>query len=117
MFLLLLIFALALIINMTGVLNISIKDLSIALFVFSAISALTLTIFFIGQKKEPESQILFTLTSITSKLLLEMVFALFWFIIAKKRGLESFLLFFVLYLALTLFWVSVLLKTLKNKLL
>jgi hypothetical protein len=44
-----------------------------------------------------------------------MVLALIWFIVAKKTSLISVVLFFVLYLALSLFSVWVILKTLKHK--
>jgi hypothetical protein len=44
-----------------------------------------------------------------------MVIALIWFFVAKKTSLQSVLIFFVLYLALTLFSVLIILKTLKNK--
>jgi hypothetical protein len=42
---------------------------------------------------------------------------LLWFIVAKKTSLQSVLMFFVLYLTLTLFTLCVILKTLKHKVL
>jgi hypothetical protein len=42
---------------------------------------------------------------------------LLWFIVAKKTSLQSVLMFFVLYLTLTLFTLWVILKTLKHKVL
>jgi hypothetical protein len=53
--------------------------------------------------------------AISLKFLLEMILALVWFIVAKKTALPSVLIFFVLYLALTLFTVLIILKTLKNR--
>jgi hypothetical protein len=44
-----------------------------------------------------------------------MVLAFIWFIVAKKTSLPSVLIFFVLYLTLTLYSIWVILKTLKNK--
>jgi hypothetical protein len=44
-----------------------------------------------------------------------MIFIVFWFFIAKKTGLPSVILFFVLYLAFTLFLILVMLRTLKNR--
>jgi hypothetical protein len=41
--------------------------------------------------------------------------ALVWFIVAKKTSLQSVLMFFVLYLALTLYTLWVIVKILKNK--
>ena len=61
------------------------------------------------------NQTLHSLVAVSIKLLLEMVFALVWFILVKKTGLPSVLLFFVLYLAFTLFSIFIIVKTLKNK--
>lgn len=91
------------------------SELVTASSVFAFIAFCTLVIFFRGQKKEPASQAMHSLTAISSKLFLEMVFALIWFITGKKNSLELVLLFFVLYLAFTLYSVFIILKTLKNK--
>jgi hypothetical protein len=82
---------------------------------FSVIAFITLLIFIRGQKKEPDSQTLHSLTSVSVKFLLDMVLALVWFIVAKKTSLAYVLIFFVLYLALSLFSIWVILKTLKNR--
>jgi hypothetical protein len=83
--------------------------------IFTLLSALILIIFFRGQGKEPASQTLHSLISITIKFLAELIIVFIWFIIAKKRGLSSVILFFVLYLTFTMFSILVILKTLKNK--
>ena len=82
---------------------------------FSIIAFITILIFFRGQTREPESQTLHSLVALSLKFLLEMIFALLWFFVAKKKSLPSVLIFFVLYLTLTLFTIWVILKTLKNK--
>lgn len=82
---------------------------------FSFIALITIVIFLKGQTKEPESQTLFSLVSVGLKFLLEMVLALVWFIVAKKTSLQAVLIFFVLYLTLTLFSLLIIVKTLKNK--
>jgi hypothetical protein len=74
-----------------------------------------LAVFLKGQDAEIKSQPFFTLVSITFKFLIELVIALFWFLIAKKTALPFILLFFVLYLAFTIFSIFVILNTLKNK--
>jgi hypothetical protein len=99
----------------TGILNLLISDLLLLALFFSFITVITLIIFLRGQSKEPESQTLHSLVSVSLKFLLELVLALVWFIVAKKTSFTSVLLFFVLYLTLTLFSVWVILKTLKNK--
>jgi len=96
-------------------LNLPGSDIAIPSSVFSLITLITLIIFLRGQKKEPESQTLHSLVAISLKFLLELVLVLIWFIVAKKTSLPSVLIFFVIYLTLTLFSIWVILKTLKNK--
>jgi hypothetical protein len=98
-----------------GLLSIRFSDLVILVSGFMLISLVTLIIFFLGRKKDPASQTLHTLAAISSKMLLEMLFALLWFIAAKKTSGKLVLLFFVLYLAFTLYSVFIILNTLKTK--
>lgn len=97
--------------------EISLGEIVIVSTVFSAIALVTIIIFFRGQTKEPDSQTLHVLVAISLKFLLEIVFALIWLIVVKKTSLPSVLMFFVLYLALTLFTILIIVKTLKNKVL
>jgi len=97
--------------------KISLSAIVILSTLFTLIATITLIIFFKGQSKEPDSQTLYILVAVSVKFLLEIVFALVWFFVAKKTSLESVLMFFVLYLCLTLFSIRVILKTLKNKVL
>jgi hypothetical protein len=90
-------------------------DFIILLTVFSVIALITLIIFFKGEAKEADSQTLHILAAVSLKFLLEIIFALVWFIVVKKTTLPSVLMFFVLYLTLTLFSLGVMLITLKNK--
>ena len=120
-YILLLIF-LYVLINVTGyflpsltTLNLLYIDITILSSGFSLIAIIALVIFLKGQKKEPDSQTLYSLVSVSLKFLLEIVFALIWFIVIKKTYTESVLTFFVIYLTLTLFLVCIILKTLKNK--
>jgi hypothetical protein len=96
-------------------LNLYFSDIAILSSSFSIIAFVTLLIFFKGQSKEPDSQTLYIITSVSLKFLLEIIFALIWFIVAKKTSLPSVLMFFVLYLSLSLFSIWVILKTLKNR--
>lgn len=82
---------------------------------FAITTMLILVIFFRGQGKEPVAQTMHLLVSLSLKFLVELVIAFIWFFVAKKTGLSSVILFFVLYLAFTLFSVLVVLKTLKYK--
>lgn len=96
-------------------LKISLISIVFLSFLFSVIALITIFIFLRGQSKDPESQTLHSFVAIGLKFLLEMFLALVWFIVAKKTSLISVVLFFVLYLALSLFSVWVILKTLKHK--
>ncbi len=82
---------------------------------YTLITVLIFIIFFRGQSKPPDSQTMHSMVAIVIKFLMELVFAFIWFFLAKKTGLSSVLLFFVLYLTFTLFSVIVILKTLKDK--
>ena len=96
-------------------LNLLFSDIVIVSSSFSVIAFNTILIFLKGQTKEPDSQTLYSLVAVSLKFLLEIVFALLWFIVAKKSSLPSVLMFFVLYLTLTLFTIWVIVKTLKGK--
>jgi CDP-diglyceride synthetase len=83
--------------------------------IFTLLAGLVLFIFFRGQTKDPGSQTMHILVAVSLKFMIELIVALIWFFIAKKTEASSVLLFFVLYLAFTLFSVIVILKTLKHK--
>ena len=85
--------------------------------IFTVITSLVLIVFITGQKKNPESQAMHTLSAIGVKFLLELLLAFLWFFVGKKSGLPDVLLFFVLYLAFTLFSILVISKELKNRVL
>jgi drug/metabolite transporter (DMT)-like permease len=91
------------------------NDIGVASAVFTLITLLVLIIFFRGQSKEPASQIMHSLVAVSIKFLAELIFAFIWFFIAKKTGLSSVVLFFVLYLTFTLYSVLIILKTVKGK--
>ena len=95
--------------------NLFIEDIFVLSFLFSVISVITLTIFFRGLTREPDSCTMHTLVAVSLKFLLDMVLALAWFFISKKTSLTSVFLFFVIYLTLTLFTLFVILKVLKNR--
>jgi len=90
------------------------SDLLLLVLCFTAINILSVIIFSRGIKRDPESQTMHLMVAISIKLPLEMVLALIWFFVAKKTYSSSVLLFFVLYLALSLYSISCMLKTLKH---
>jgi hypothetical protein len=95
--------------------NLILSDVIILSASFSLISLLTLIIFLKGQTRERQSQTLYSLFSVSFKFLLELILALVWLILVKKNTVQSVIMFFVIYLTLTLFSIHVILKTLKNK--
>lgn len=95
--------------------NLLLKDTAILSSLFSVISVTTLAIFFRGQTREPDSRTMHTLVAVSLKFLLDIILALIWFIIIKKNYPVSVFSFFIIYLTLTLFTISVILKILKNR--
>ena len=91
------------------------SDIAILIFCFSAIVLLSIYVFSRGLKKEPASQTMHLMVAVSIKMLMEMVLALIWFFIAKKTFTSSLLLFFVLYLAFSLYSIIFMLNTLKIK--
>jgi hypothetical protein len=105
----------ALIVNFAFSLGMNeIAVLSLA-FSFAATTLLSLLVFIRGLSREPGSQAMHTIVSVVSKFLMELIIVLIWFIAAKKTSSEYILLFFVLYLAFSMFSINVILKTLKKK--
>lgn len=82
---------------------------------FSAIVLLSLYIFSRGLKKDAASRTMHLMVAISVKMLTEMVLALIWFFVAKKTFTSSLILFFVLYLAFSLYSIFFMLNTLKIK--
>lgn len=103
-----------LLINLTA-LDLNLREIATLTICFSFISFISLLIFFRGRKREPDSQTMHLFVATGIKLLLEMVLALIWFFVAKKTEVTSLILFFVLYLAFSLFSIFYMLNTLKNK--
>jgi hypothetical protein len=100
--------------SFTGI-SFSRSDFIILASLFSMFTFLQLFIFFRGQTRGPESTTMHTLVSVSVKFLLEMFLALIWFIVIKKTLVSSVVMFFVLYLTLTLFSTFIMLKTLRDK--
>jgi len=78
--------------------------------IFTVITSAILIVFLSGRGKKPENQAIHTLSAIGIKFLSELLLAFFWFFVGKKSGLPDVLLFFVLYLAFTLFSILIISK-------
>jgi hypothetical protein len=103
-----------LLVTITGV-TLRFDEIAVLTLCFSAIVLLSLYIFSRGLKKEPGSQTMHLMVAVSVKMLLEMILALIWFFVAKKTFTSSLLLFFVLYLAFSLYSIILMLNTLKTK--
>lgn len=97
--------------------NLKFTSILLLSLVYTVITSLVLIVFITGQKKNPESQAIHTLSAIGVKFLLELLLAFLWFFVGKKSGLPDVLLFFVLYLAFTLFSILIISKELRNRVL
>ena len=91
------------------------KALLFLLVSFYVFISLSLVILNIGLGKPGDVQHFFSLAAIGLKFFLSAILALVYIMVLKKTGLEYILLYFILYLAFTIYLVRVMLKTLKIK--
>jgi len=91
------------------------KDLLLPGLIFPAIIAVSFIVFIAGREKAPERQPVYTMAAVGTKFVLSSVFALTYFIILKRSGPEYIILFFLLYLAFTVYLLKVILKVLNVK--
>jgi len=82
---------------------------------FALVSIISLIVYFRGFAKSHGERAMHTFTSVSIKFIMELFIALIWFLIAKKTTPSCVLLFFVLYLSFTLYFIWVVINTLKNK--
>jgi hypothetical protein len=85
------------------------------IFSFTVSNLISLLVFIRGLSREPDVQAMHSFVSTGIKFLIELFIALIWFVAAKKTSAEYILLFFVLYLAFSMFSIKVILKSLKKK--
>jgi hypothetical protein len=111
----LLIVAILLSVNGISELHIPLKDLLLLTGGFTIISLTALMIFFFGQNSNPEKNVFSTLTALGVKMLLSFILALLFFVVFKNRETGSVILFFVLYLAFTVFVFLTFLRIIKQK--
>lgn len=82
---------------------------------FSMIAFISLLIFFNGQSSDPEKSVFMTLMTLGVKMLLSFVLALLFFVVFKNSQTGSVILFFILYLAFTVFVFLTIFNVLKRK--
>jgi len=96
-------------------LQITIPELLLTTFIFSVITTLALLLFLIGSDRSPERQPLYTMGAVGLKLFLFIIYAIVYFIVLKNTGAVYIILFFLLYLAFTIYLLKVVVKILKIK--
>lgn len=82
---------------------------------FTITAFISLLIFFNGQRSVPEKSVFMTLISVGVKMLLSFVLALLFFVVFKNNRTGSVILFFILYLAFTVFVFLTIFSVLKKK--
>ena len=109
----LIIFMLLVLISLLIPTIIKISDIVLPSAVYPAITALSLTVFIIGSTKKPESQPVYTMGAIGIKFILSMVFAVIYFVVLKNTEAVYIILFFLLYLAFTVYLLRLIVKYLR----
>ena len=111
----LMVFAFMAIIILLVPLQVSIPELLLTTFIFSVITSLALLLFLLGTDRSPERQPLYTMGAVGLKLFLFIIYAIVYFVVFKNTGAVYIILFFLLYLAFTIYLLRIVVKTLKIK--
>ncbi len=111
----LLVFAFMAIVILLVPLQVSISELLLTTFIFSVITSLALLLFLLGTDRSPERQPLYTMGAVGLKLFLFIIYAIVYFVVFKNTGAVYIILFFLLYLAFTIYLLRIVVKTLKIK--
>jgi hypothetical protein len=82
---------------------------------FALAAFISLLIFFNGQQSDPEKSVFMTLIALGVKMLLSFVFALLFLAVFKNNQTGSVILFFILYLAFTVFVFLTIFSVLKKR--
>jgi hypothetical protein len=82
---------------------------------FAVTAFISLLIFFNGQRSGPEKSVFMTLVALGVKMLLSFVLALLFFVVFKNTRTGSVILFFILYLAFTVFVFLAIFSVLKMR--
>lgn len=95
--------------------DISIVELIAITLSYSVVYFVSAFIFFRGQTREMGRQAMHTITSVSVKFLMELFIALAWFAIAKKTSTECIILFLLLYLTFSMYFIWIVINTLKKR--
>ena len=95
--------------------QLTLNDILLPSLVFAIIVFIALFVLESGQAKEKNSRSVYTMAAVGIKFFLSMVFALVYFAVLEKTAAEYIILFFLLYLAFTIYIMIVIFKVLKIK--
>ena len=82
---------------------------------FFLFTLLLFVLFYRGLTKDPQKGILYTFGAIALKLFVHMVYILVFYLLTKNLTMDFIIVFFVLYLAFTLYLILTFIKELKSK--
>lgn len=82
---------------------------------FALAAMASVIVFFRGAAKDPETSVFATLIALGIKLLLSLLLALLFFVVLKNKDTGSVVLFFILYLAFTVYVILTFLSVLKKR--
>lgn len=87
----------------------------LTLLYFFLFTILLFVLFYRGLTKKPRKGILYTFGAIALKLFFHMVFIMVFYLLTKNLTMDFIIVFFVLYLAFTLYLLFAFIKELKTK--
>ncbi|HCC71378.1 MAG TPA: hypothetical protein DEQ09_09555 [Bacteroidales bacterium] len=95
--------------------DLSLPDILLPCIIFPLIAALAFFIFLMGTRANADRQPLYTAGAVGLKFILTVIFAVLYFVVMKNTGTAYIILFFLLYLAFTIYLLLGIVKVLKIK--
>lgn len=95
--------------------SITFSQFLFTLLYFFLFTLLLFVLFYRGLTKDPQKGILYTYGTIALKIFVHMVYILVFYLLTKNLTMDFIIVFFVLYLAFTLYLILAFIKELKSK--
>ena len=94
--------------------GISLNQFLLTLGFYFIVNQIVLYLFFKGKKKDPKKSVLYTFSAVSAKFLFYLLFIVIYYLVTKNLSTGYLIVFFILYLAFTLFTAFAIVKTLKT---
>ena len=94
--------------------GISLNQFLLTLGFYFIVNQVVLYLFFKGKKKDPKKSVLYTFSAVSAKFLFYLLFIVIYYLVTKNLSTGYIIVFFILYLAFTLFTALVIVKALKT---